>query len=238
MKKYKLIKKDSVELYGRTLYRVKALRDFGDVKKGDVGGYIEKESNLSHEGDCWVYDSARVYGNAKVYGNARVFDKAWVSGTAKVFDKAWVYGNAEVFDNAWVYGNAKVSDNAMVSGNTWVFENAKVFDNARVFENARVFGNAKVYGNARVSGNAWVYGNAICSKTPLNLIGLKYDITITDNYVKVGCMQWLKKDVDSVKYKDVKDENITLGEFRYIKSVIKIHLKGYKNENVRPSNTK
>ena len=28
------------------LHRIEALRDFGDVKKGDLGGWIEKEENL------------------------------------------------------------------------------------------------------------------------------------------------------------------------------------------------
>ena len=35
----------------RTVYRIKALRDFGDVKTGQLGGWIEKESNLSHDGN-------------------------------------------------------------------------------------------------------------------------------------------------------------------------------------------
>ena len=34
------------------LHRIKALKDFGDVKKGDLGGWIEKESNLSQDGNC------------------------------------------------------------------------------------------------------------------------------------------------------------------------------------------
>ena len=40
--------------------RVKALRDFSDVLKGGVGGYVEGEHNLSHEGDCWIYGNAEV----------------------------------------------------------------------------------------------------------------------------------------------------------------------------------
>ena len=44
----------------RTLYRIKALKDFGNVKKGDLGGYVEREENLSHSGDCWIYDKAKV----------------------------------------------------------------------------------------------------------------------------------------------------------------------------------
>ena len=36
------------------LFRIKALKDFGNVKKGDLGGFIEKTDNLSQEGNCWV----------------------------------------------------------------------------------------------------------------------------------------------------------------------------------------
>ena len=98
-KKYELLKEESINVYDITLYRIKALKDFNNVKAGDLGGYIEKEENLSHEGNCWVSGNARVYGNAYVYDNARVF------GDARV------YGNAEVFGNAIVYGNAYVSSN-------------------------------------------------------------------------------------------------------------------------------
>ena len=57
----------------KTLKRIKALRSFGDVKEGDLGGWLDSESNLSHDGDCWVCDNAEVSGNAKVYGDARVY---------------------------------------------------------------------------------------------------------------------------------------------------------------------
>ena len=92
-KKYELLTNDTIQIGTTTLYRIKALKDFCDVKAGDLGGYIEKEENLSHEGNCWVYDAV-VYGNAKVYGNARVYDDAVVYGNA------WVYGNAVVCGNA------------------------------------------------------------------------------------------------------------------------------------------
>ena len=38
---------------GRTLHRIRAVRDFGDVKAGDLGGWIETESNLSNDGNAW-----------------------------------------------------------------------------------------------------------------------------------------------------------------------------------------
>lgn len=69
MKKYELTT-DSITIFGRKLFRIKALVDFGNVNAGEFGGYVEKESNLSHDGDAWVY------GNARVCGGARVCDDA------------------------------------------------------------------------------------------------------------------------------------------------------------------
>ena len=44
--------------FGRKLFQIKALVSFGNVKAGDLGGYVEKENNLSHDGDAWVYGDA------------------------------------------------------------------------------------------------------------------------------------------------------------------------------------
>ena len=65
-KKYEMTN-ESVILNDKTLYRIRALVDFNDVKAGDLGGYIEKEENLSHYGNAWVYDNARVCDNARIY---------------------------------------------------------------------------------------------------------------------------------------------------------------------------
>ena len=97
-KKYRLLEDETITIDGRTLYRIEALRDFADVNKGDKGGYIESEINLSHEGNCWV------------------------SGNAWVCDKALVSGNARVFGNAWIYGYAWVAGNAVVAGYTRIYE--------------------------------------------------------------------------------------------------------------------
>lgn len=67
MKKYELTEETTVTVLGKTLYRIKAVRDFGSVKAGDLGGYIEKEGNLSHSGDAWVFDNVEVYGDAEVF---------------------------------------------------------------------------------------------------------------------------------------------------------------------------
>lgn len=72
MNKYEMLYDDKIEIGSHTLYRIRALKNFGTVKAGDIGGYIEKEENLSHEGTCWVYDNARVCENARVCGDAKI----------------------------------------------------------------------------------------------------------------------------------------------------------------------
>ncbi len=61
---------------GVTLRQIRAVAAIAaiGVAAGDIGGWIEKEENLSVSGNAWVYGNARVSGNARVYGNA------WVSG--------------------------------------------------------------------------------------------------------------------------------------------------------------
>ena len=106
-KKYEL-SNITIEFNGVTLYRIKALKDFSDVKAGDLGGWVEKEDNLSQSGDAWIGGDAKVYGNAVVCDNAKVF------GKAKVHDNAFVCDNAWVYDNAQVYGRARISGDASV----------------------------------------------------------------------------------------------------------------------------
>ena len=104
-KKYKLTD-ETIEVEGKALYRIEALKDFCEIKKGDKGGFIESEDNLSHEGNAWVYDNACVYGTSCVYDDARVCGNSRVYGTARVTDDACVCGTARVYDNDWVYDHA------------------------------------------------------------------------------------------------------------------------------------
>ena len=158
-KKYKLTD-ETIGFEGKTLYRIEALKDFGEIKKGDKGGFIESENNLTHDGTAWVSDDACVYGSAHVYDNARVYNNARVYGDAYISRNACVFGYACVRGNAWVYDNACVSGNAHVSGDTRVYGNAHLYGNAYVFDNAIVCGYAWVYGESHVYDNACVYGDA------------------------------------------------------------------------------
>lgn len=105
MKKYE-ITNETIRVHGKTLYRIKSLIDFGNVTQGTLGGFIEKESNLSHDGNAWICDDGCVYDNAKVFGNAEVYDNAKVYGNARVGGNTCVHGDADVCDDAMVRDNA------------------------------------------------------------------------------------------------------------------------------------
>ena len=178
MKKFELTAESKINIFGKKLFRIKALISFGDVEEGETGGWIEKEENLEQSsGNAWVYGNAEVYGNAWVYGNAEV------------------YGNARVYGNAWVSGNARVSGDAEVSGNAWVYGNVEVYGNAWVSGDAEVSGNAWVYGNVEVSGNARVSGNAEVSGnadyTTIHGFGTQFRTTTffqcEDKQIRVSC---------------------------------------------------
>ena len=71
--KFKLTDETKINRLGYKLFRIEATASFGDVKKGDKGGWLESE---------------------EVNGNARVSGNAWVSGDAEVFGNARVSGDA------------------------------------------------------------------------------------------------------------------------------------------------
>ena len=219
-KKFKLTDEILV-VNGKTLYRIKALKDFSDVKKGEKGGFVEKEINLSQYGDCWVYDDAMVYDNAEIYGdavvrnNAKVWMDAKVSGNAKVYYNAKVYGNAMVFghaiilDGAEVYDYAKVFGYAEVFGDAEVYGYAKVLDFAEVYDDAKVYGYAKVYDTAKVYDDAQVYGDAaVCADSDYILFknwwssGRFFTWTKSNNMWKVGCFYGTGEELVEKAYKD------------------------------------
>ena len=116
MKKYEL--EESTIQYGeRKLHRIRALRDFGNVKKGDIGGFVESESNLSHEGTCWIYDNTKVYDKARVSDNATIHGDTIIKDRALVCDNASIYGNAIIRDNTIVKCNSEICGNAVLKDN-------------------------------------------------------------------------------------------------------------------------
>lgn len=125
-KKYKLTN-ETIGFFESKLFRIEALIDFGDVKAGDKGGFVESEKNLSQFGTAWVFDNAYVYGNAVVAGNAKVSGDSWVGDKAKVTGNAILNDELHVCDDSWVHGNA------VLGGSTVVCRNAEISGNTELF---------------------------------------------------------------------------------------------------------
>lgn len=106
-KKFQLT--DSTIYNSKILYRVQALKDFGDVKAGDKGGWVESEENLSHHGNCWIYDDAMVFEYSHVLENAKIVNNAKVLGFSCVAGNAIIGHNAILNGDVYI-NDAKVSD--------------------------------------------------------------------------------------------------------------------------------
>ena len=222
---------ETIEYEGHTLHRIKALKAFSNffhrVEKGDLGGFIEKEANLSQEGQCWVYNDAKVYENSLIYGAAQIFIKAIVYGEAEIGDNALLYGNAIVGNKAQIYGNAVVCDNAFVIDNAQVYGKAKICGHAMIIDNAWISGNAEIcgcasvmdmasiYGTAQISGNSKISGVAeICGDAKIESYkdymvfknnwssGRYFTWTKSNDMWNVGCFYGTGKELIEKAYKD------------------------------------
>lgn len=183
--KYELTN-ETINFFGRKLFRIRALKNIGNnVKKGDLGGFVESENNLSQKGDCWIFNLAKAYDNAMIYGEAEIYDSAEIFGSAMVHDFAKVYDHAMIFGEAEIYGEAKI------------YDSAEVFNSAKVYEKAKIYGEAEACGSAIVYDSAEVGGSAKITKTTdvftVTPIGSRNDTTTFYKakdgkiFVKCGC---------------------------------------------------
>lgn len=167
---------------GHTLYQIVALRDFGNVKAGDRGGFIEHPYfvseyspvwNLSQEGLSWVYAGSVVYGSARVCENAQVRGSSVLSGHSIVSENACIVdsrvsGNAVIRGHAQILQskvtqNAHIYDSAIISGSTVVKGQGHIFGNAQVEMNGVISGNTELSGIAKICRSSdyltWQFGS-------------------------------------------------------------------------------
>jgi hypothetical protein len=158
LKKYELTEEQkvlSLPTRDATLHRIRAVLDFFTVCAGDYGGWVESEYNLSQEGDCWIFDEAMAFDEARVFGNAKVRHEAAVYEHARIADNARIYNHAKVYGMATVRFHAKVCDCAVVRGTT------------QVLAFARIGGAVVIGGNSYISGHVSLYCEETTSDQPL-----------------------------------------------------------------------
>lgn len=173
--KFELVKENTKIAYNSnneeiTLYQIRALRDFtcpfklnpdGEildqtpVKKGDLGGYVQKEENLSHEGGCWIFEEAEVRDNGRVEGNARL------AGRSLVRDNAVVKGYSCLAANAYVWGNA------VLDGATQMKGLVSIGGNSRTNGYVSINGNSQVRGDSVLDGNIFLNGTVVVENVKL-----------------------------------------------------------------------
>lgn len=212
-KKYKLTD-ETIEVNGKTLYRIEALKDFLYVTKGDRGGFIEKEENLSHSGNAWVFNDAKVFNDAIIFDNAMVYNNAEVFDSATVYNNAKVHGSAKIYNYATICDYASISDNAQicdatirgcvtVRGNTTIV-NSEIYDNViirdtAIIKNTRIFGPAVISHDAKISSDKdyIVFKNWWSS-------GRYFIWTRSNNMWSVGCFYGTGEELIEKAYKDSK----------------------------------
>lgn len=112
MKKYEITERCLEDSRGNTLFQIKALKAFGHIKKGQFGGYIQSEHNLSQSGNCWIYPNASVSDTAKVMHNATLRDYSSLKENSRA------YNNTILLDNASLEGDACIAGNVVIKGDS------------------------------------------------------------------------------------------------------------------------
>lgn len=167
-----------MKVLDRTVYRIRALRDIPEIqiKKGELGGWVESEYNLDQEGACWVWSNAVVCEFGRVTGDARV-GAAVVSGRAVVKEQAIVNG----FEKG-----AAIKGEARVGGGSRVYGAVVLTDKVEVFELAFLWGAFKFAGQVSICGCATLKN---ATGKPVELEGRDKRILIFDNEtaIKHGC---------------------------------------------------
>ena len=143
------------------LHRIRALRDIRpDIKAGDLGGFVESESNLSTEleDNAWIYDDAVVCNNGYADRGAVLRNEAIVCGDGYISHGAVVSGHSRVEDSAYVRG-AVLNGHARASGCAVVPATVKERLSGPESIESILVGHCAVYGN--VSGDVRLTGSTV-----------------------------------------------------------------------------
>lgn len=127
----------SQDFHDKKVYRIKALKDFGTVKKGDLGGFVESENNLSHDGLCWLFDEAIAADNSRVVDDAVLYNNVIACDNCFICGKVLVYDDSMIKENAILDGEGAIFDNSLISGNTrleytYNLKNANIVNNNQI----------------------------------------------------------------------------------------------------------
>jgi len=119
---------------GKKVYRIRALRDFDEVKAGDLGGYVDGYHNLSQEGHCWISQGAVVHERGYVSGNAWALDKTVVRNNAELKDKACIFDNVVLHQNVVIKGTVQLYGTVVIGGSLMLNGDLRIGTNDELTE--------------------------------------------------------------------------------------------------------
>lgn len=155
-----------------TLRQIIALRDFADVAAETSGGWVDNETALSQEGNCWIYDeNSVVFAGARVTGDARVTQPCTLTYNVLVEDNVWI-------DNSTLSHQARISDNVTVQcsrvrGECHLYGDARILNECDIIaaigltrdstQHLQIYDRATV-SRSRIVHQAQIYGDAIVDR--------------------------------------------------------------------------
>ena len=141
-KKYEILmdKENTIEWKGHTLYRIRALRDFGDIRKGDIGGFVENENNLSHKGNCWIYDDAKAMDDSIMYDNSRICDKSELHDDSEMYNYTRMYDYSELHNNSIMNDNSEMHDISKMYGNSIMYDDSEMYGDSELNNQVKLYG--------------------------------------------------------------------------------------------------
>lgn len=240
-KKYKLTE-ETMCFDGVTLHRIQALKDFGNVDAGELGGWVESEKNLSQSGDCWIAMEAKAYGDAEIGDNAILTRKAIACGNSTicndtlVSDESIIRGFTYLYGDVEVYGKSVIDGDARLHGNVKVI-GAKVID-AEVYDRVIICDGAYVHGRIKIDGTAYISNGAEVCKTDDYIVfknfwgsGRHFTWTRSNNKWHVGCFRGTGEELIKKAYQDSEKSGREYERVvRYVESILADEQKEQKNE--------
>lgn len=174
---------ETIEFDGHTLHRIRCTKDFRNITKGTLGGFVEGYENLCDE--AWVDGDAKVYAGAVVKDRAFVVGDACVSSCAIIAERASVEDSASVCGVVWIGGNAEIHDLAVIRQGCYL--------------PLEISGYTKIGGNAVIKSDYdyIVFKNWWSS-------GRYFTWTRSNDMWRVGCFYGTGKELIDRAYKDSK----------------------------------
>ena len=169
-KKYELTD-FTMRFEGRILYRIRALKDFSDVKKGELGGWVQSENNLSQEHDCWIYNDGKCMDNAivcddsymcdysKMYNNSRLYNNSMLYDYSEMRDNSKMFGDSIMLDCSYMCDDSKMYDHSSMFGYSEMHGNSKMYGKSTMLDDSKMFGDSIMYGNSKMRNNSILKDN-------------------------------------------------------------------------------